>query len=334
MADHIAKFNSLLIRSRAGMHQPKAPIKSRRCRAFTLIELLVVIAIIALLMAIMVPVLRSAREGAYRTVCLSNLKQLTLAWLAYADEHDGKLVVGSAMGGGVSWTADNPIVNLEGWVREAFLWPESRAALIENPNKGALWPWIKNIDVYRCPRGREGHALTYSTLTSANGRADVEGVTSQKTQAGGLQVIGKRDGSTMLLLTNLTEIVSPGAGQRAVFIDMGQTPSGSDFFVHYLYPKWRWHSPPPIQHGGGTTLSMADGHAEYWKWRGRETVQMPRKLKYVDSKHLNVFDEELDCPFTASIEGYWPQTEDGLYDLQRLQKATWGRIGYTLDGGP
>ena len=30
---------------------------------------------------------------------------------------------------------------------------------------------------------------------------------------------------------------------------------------------------------------------------------------------------------------YEPQTDEGLYDLQRLQKATWGRLGYTLEGG-
>lgn len=63
-------------------------------KAFTLIELLVVIAIIALLMAILIPVLRSAREQGYRVVCLSNLKQLTLAWTAYATEYDGKIVYG------------------------------------------------------------------------------------------------------------------------------------------------------------------------------------------------------------------------------------------------
>jgi len=212
-------------------------------------------------------------------------------------------------------------------VRKAFLWPESRAALIEDPRKGALWPWIKNIDVYRCPRGRKGHALTYSTVLSANGGADIKGVTSKKTQAGGLQVIGKRVGSTTLILTSLTEIVSPSASQRAVFIDMGQTPVGSDFYVYYLYPKWRWHNPPPIQHGGGTTISMADGHAEYWKWKGRETVEMPRMLKLCHS-NPDVYAEWLEGP-----DDYTPQTEDGLYDLQRLQKATWGRIGYTLDGG-
>jgi len=97
-------------RPKVDMHQPKAPIKSRRRRAFTLIELLVVIAIIALLMAIMVPMLRSAREQGQRVVCLSNLKQLTLAWLAYADDNDGKLVSGKAMGESRKYGTTGPAI--------------------------------------------------------------------------------------------------------------------------------------------------------------------------------------------------------------------------------
>ncbi len=66
-------------------------------RAFTLIELLVVIAIIAVLMAILMPTLQRAREQGKRAVCLSNVKQLTLAWILYADDNDDKIVNG--MGG-------------------------------------------------------------------------------------------------------------------------------------------------------------------------------------------------------------------------------------------
>ncbi|GAJ23796.1 unnamed protein product, partial [marine sediment metagenome] len=53
-------------------------------RGFTLVELLVVIAIIALLMAILMPALNRAKEQGKRAVCLSNLRQLTLAWIMYA----------------------------------------------------------------------------------------------------------------------------------------------------------------------------------------------------------------------------------------------------------
>jgi len=64
---------------------------------------------------------------------------------------------------------------------------------------------------------------------------------------------------------------------------------------------------------------MADGHVEYWRWRGRETVEMPRELEHVGGK---------DYEWLEGRERYDPKTEDGLYDLQRLQKATWGRLGY------
>src|SRR5690606_31701305 len=58
---------------------------------FTLIELLVVIAIIALLAAILFPVFARSRENARRASCMSNLKQISLGFLMYAEDYDGTL---------------------------------------------------------------------------------------------------------------------------------------------------------------------------------------------------------------------------------------------------
>jgi prepilin-type N-terminal cleavage/methylation domain-containing protein/prepilin-type processing-associated H-X9-DG protein len=287
----------------------------REQKGFTLIELLVVIAVIALLMAILVPVLRSAREQGQRAVCLSNLRQLTLAWIVYADEHDGRIVHGSPYGGRTGR------IYQEGWAGRAFL-PENsrtRAELIANPEKGSLWSWIEDVDIYRCPRGRAGHVLTYSTVPAANGDL-VDGTYLPGTGDGIQRPFGRRVGSTVLRLTRLTEIVSPGAGQRAVFVDECQArPFNTSFKVEYLYARWIGDHPPPIRHNDGVTLSMADGHAEYWKWKGYETVGEPRII--VGARN-----------FERLVEHYFePQTEDGLYDLQRLQRATWGRLGYSVE---
>ncbi|MCM8817322.1 MAG: DUF1559 domain-containing protein [Candidatus Omnitrophica bacterium] len=70
-------------------------------KGFTLIELLVVIAIIAILAAMLLPVLSRAREQARRAVCASNLKQLYLSMIMYAEDYDGWGIQG------IPWGAPN-----------------------------------------------------------------------------------------------------------------------------------------------------------------------------------------------------------------------------------
>ena len=63
-----------------------------RRRGFTIVELMVVIAVIVILIAILLPALAGAREQARRVQCMSNIHQVTAAYLQYAADHDGELV--------------------------------------------------------------------------------------------------------------------------------------------------------------------------------------------------------------------------------------------------
>jgi prepilin-type processing-associated H-X9-DG protein/prepilin-type N-terminal cleavage/methylation domain-containing protein len=96
--------------------------------AFALIELLVVIAIIAILAAILFPVFAQAREKARQTSCLSNIKQLGIAVLMYAQDSDEMYPVHAY------WEGD--------W---------DTAAGKGNYWQGRVLPYIKNLQVFRCP---------------------------------------------------------------------------------------------------------------------------------------------------------------------------------------
>src|SRR5215472_14125907 len=85
---------------------------------FTLIELLVVIAVIAILGAILLPALASARERARGLICLSNTRQLQFAWELYADDHNGQLPYNLVM------TEFGPRTNLN-WVNNVMTWDAS-----------------------------------------------------------------------------------------------------------------------------------------------------------------------------------------------------------------
>src|ERR1035438_4503034 len=67
---------------------PKRTLVVKITGGFTLIELLVVIAIIAIIAAILFPVFARVREKARQTTCLSNLRQIDLAWQQYAQDYD------------------------------------------------------------------------------------------------------------------------------------------------------------------------------------------------------------------------------------------------------
>ncbi|MGI5820427.1 MAG: DUF1559 domain-containing protein [Armatimonadota bacterium] len=105
-------------------------------RGFTLIELLVVIAIIAILAAILFPVFARAREKARQTSCLSNVKQIMLGVLMYAQDYDEALPVASHW-----YRGDGTTV----------VWDQ------------ALDPYVKNQQVFVCPSGRNSqHARSLS----------------------------------------------------------------------------------------------------------------------------------------------------------------------------
>ncbi len=113
----------------------------KRRTGFTLIELLVVIAIIAILAAILFPVFARAREKARASACLSNLKQIGMGFMMYAQDYDETLPACRFQDGSWPW---------EFWPTYAAYW---WAAIFP----GGIQPYIKNNQIWNCPSATGGN---------------------------------------------------------------------------------------------------------------------------------------------------------------------------------
>lgn len=156
-----------------------------KSKGFTLIELLVVIAMIAILAAILFPVFAQAREKGRQTQCLSNLRQLGMAFTAYAQDYEGRLP-GSAPGSPSHSRWDNTAIpdwarvpqgqtpTWQGnWVPSVwvitdfsnFATAPVNPAWVQmgGPKGGALFPYVKGVQIYLCPSERRpDKLLSYS----------------------------------------------------------------------------------------------------------------------------------------------------------------------------
>jgi len=203
-------------------------------RAFTLIELLVVIAIIAILAAILFPVFAQARAKARQASCLSNVRQIGMAFMQYTSDYDECLPLSTDSGRESSWMF-------------------------------TLQPYIKNRQVYRCPDDRStnwdaplpGQQVTRATTYFLNdwlaGTLKYSNLASLGRPASVIYVsegFADKTGDhfhPFLWIADPERAGGPGAGQFDSVLNQTKELALN-------------------QHFGGFNNSYADGHAKWSKW--------------------------------------------------------------------
>jgi prepilin-type N-terminal cleavage/methylation domain-containing protein/prepilin-type processing-associated H-X9-DG protein len=246
---------------------------SGRRRGFTLIELLVVIAIIAILAALLLPALKTAKDQSMGIQCMSNMRQMCLGWRMYAQDNREFVVLSSI----------DPLNTLK---LNAYVWTKqeedfSPSAYNYDPHvditTGPLYPYINSYLVYKCPADTsvvsvKGKLMPRVRTVSMNfffGGFGGQGA------AGGWEI-----GSwgqfypVYMKTTDLIPAQSPGPSQTWVFLDErqdcinwgnyladmdGDTPSDPGL---YQFDQ----DMPGMYHDRSAGYAYADGHAEIHHW--------------------------------------------------------------------
>jgi prepilin-type N-terminal cleavage/methylation domain-containing protein/prepilin-type processing-associated H-X9-DG protein len=228
--------------------------RQRSGEGFTLIELLVVIAIIAILAAMLLPVLSKVKTRAQTLVCLNNVKQMELCCHLYSTDYNDFLPpnqVGGFVSAPSATNAVSTVTNSRSWC--PGIAPQD-GSLGNTVMAGNIFTYNKTPAIYHCP-------ADHSTV---DGQPDV-----LRTRSFCMDISLNCDDAASTY-HKFTDITQPPPSNLFVFIDTQEDDIwDATFGIFSPQSAWAgfWLDLPADRHSRGANLSFADGHVEHWRWK-------------------------------------------------------------------
>ncbi len=244
---------------------------------FTLIELLVVICTVAVLSALLVPVMASSALDSRAAKCMSNMRQLTAAWQMYASENAGVFAYNAAGGNPPNWAYGN-----EDYSGASYNY---NTDYLLNPSYGQLGPYVKKASVYRCPSdpslsfGSKGvprmRSISMNSAVGLNSGGVAGGQGAWLPSLYGNEGVA---GGPYNCYFREQDLRQPTPARLFVFIEE-DADSINDGFWAFEMPQSAsatvWIDIPAKYHANACNFSFIDGHAETHPW------QMPQSIPNV-----------------------------------------------------
>jgi prepilin-type N-terminal cleavage/methylation domain-containing protein/prepilin-type processing-associated H-X9-DG protein len=226
-----------------------------RRKAFTLIELLVVIAIIAILAAMLLPVLSRAKIRAQATTCSNHVRQLSVGWTLYADDYNDRLIVNHNK---AQTTAERQswVNNIEDWLNT------SDNTNIDLILSGKLSPYVnRSTYIYKCP----------SDLTPAANGPRIRSISLNSSVGDPGQALDQFNPNYLQFFKTAT---IPQPARIFTFIEEHPDTLNDGFFVE-SWDDTKWNNLPASFHNGAANINFADGHTESHNWVLADTKRAP-----------------------------------------------------------